>query len=344
MIPQRLKLKLISKLPGSLIVKLAGGTPLEVGGHTLAPMIQSLAKQAEGLPSITEFTPEQARAGMEAGFAALQSEIRTMRSTRELGIPTEDGDELECRILTPYDVADPSPMIVYYYQGGCVLGGIDLAEPFCSMLAAETGCRVLMVDYRRAPEHKFPTAAEDAIAALDFVMQNTAGLDVDPERVLVAGDSAGGGLAAVVCQTMKAQRKPMPCAQVLIYPWLQALADENESYREHENAYPLTKAAMQWFNELYLNTPEDADDIRVSPLLNEDLAGLPQALIYTAGFDPLRDEGEHYAKKLQAANVQTEYTCHHHLSHSFTAFGGVVPEAMKACLEIAGDIRRVVEN
>jgi acetyl esterase/lipase len=335
-------LKVMSRLPGFVLVKMGGGTPLVIGGRTLDPMLQMI--RAEGLkqPSMTTFTPEQAREGV-ATLANLQPSMRTMRTEKELAIPVPEGDELECRILTPYDVADPSPMILYFHQGGCVIGDIELCEPFCTILADVTGCRVLMVAYRKAPEHPFPTAAEDAIAAFEYVMENADGMNVDPERVLVAGDSAGGGLSAVICQAMKAGGKPMPFAQVLIYPWVEALAD-TESYREHEKGYPLDKAMMEWFGGHYLTKAEDAEDYRVSPLRNDDLSGLPRALVYTAGFDPLRDEGEAYAEKLKAAGVEVEYRCFDELSHSFTALGGVVPAAMKAVLVVAEDVKRVVAN
>lgn len=339
---QRIMLKVMSKLPGSVLVKMSGEPPLVVGGRTLDPMLQMIRAQGMKGPSMTTFTPEQAREGM-AALADLQPATRAMRSEKELSIPVPEGEELECRILTPHDVADPSPVILYFHQGGCVIGDIELCEPFCTILADVTGCRVLMVGYRKAPEYKFPTAAEDAIAAFDYVMANADGMNIDPERVLAAGDSAGAGLSAVICQSMKASGKPMPFAQVLIYPWVEALAD-TESYREHEHGYPLDKAMMEWFGGLYLTKPEDAEDYRVSPLRNDDLAGLPQALIYTVGFDPLRDEGEQYAEKLKAAGVKVQYRCFDELSHSFTALGGAVPAAMRAILAVAEDVKRIVAD
>lgn len=333
-------LKGLALLPEWLLVKMAGGEPLVVGGRTLDPMMQLIRSQGEKMPSMTTMTPEQAREGMTTGLADLQPAPRSMRSKRELTIPVVDG-EIDCRILTPHDVADPSPMILYFHQGGCVIGDIDSCEPFCTILADVTGCRVLMVGYRKAPEHPFPTAAEDAIAAFEFVMENADGLNVDPERVVVAGDSAGGGLSAVICQTMRDRGKAIPFAQVLIYPWVDAMAD-TESYKEHENGYPLDQATMEWFGGLYMTKPGDADDCRVSPLRNGDFSGLSRALIYTAGFDPLRDEGKLYADKLETAGVDVQYRCFDHLSHSFTALGGAVPAAMEACLMVANDIRRIV--
>jgi acetyl esterase len=301
-----------------------------------------LRSKGEKLPSMTTLSVEQAREGMTNGLAISQPRVQEMRSCNELTIPVGD-DEIECRILTPYEVGDPSPLILYFHQGGCVIGDIDSCEPFCSILAEITCSRVMMVGYRKGPEFPFPTAADDAIAAYEYVVENADGLNVDPRRIIVAGDSAGGGLSTVICQTMNERGGEMPYAQVLIYPWVDALAD-NRSYEEHEHGYPLDKATMDWFGGHYMSSPEDAEDYRVSPLRNDDLEGLPQTLIYTAGFDPLREEGREYADKLRAAEVSVEYTCFDSLSHSFTALGGVVPRAMEACLKIAVDLQRTLSE
>ena len=339
---QGMALRLIAKLPDSVLVKLSGGVPLEVGGRTLNPLLQFIRAQGVKLPSMTSMTPVEAREAMRVGLADLQPKPRVMASKEDLSIPVEGG-EIPCRMLTPKDAGNTSPIALYFHQGGCVIGDIDSCEPFCTLLADEAECRVLMVGYRKAPEFPFPTAAEDAIAAHRYAVAHAEALNIDPARIIVAGDSAGGGLSAVICQAMKSAGEPMPCAQVLIYPWVDALPN-TESYVEHEYGYPLDKATMGWFADLYLTKPEDADDFRVSPIRTEDLSGLPRALVYTVGFDPLRDEGKAYADKLRAAGVNVEYTCFDHLSHSFTALGGIVPAAMDACLKVAGDLRGVVRG
>jgi acetyl esterase len=339
---QRLLLILMGRLPGFVLRAMAGGKPFVVGGRTLDPFLQLIRVKGMKAPSITTLTPEQARKGMRVGLENLQPRLQEMRSRKDLKIPV-DGSEIDCRILTPYEVGDPSPMILYFHQGGCVIGDIDSCEPFCSILAEVTRSRVLIVGYRKAPEHKFPTAAEDAIAAYEYVMDNSEALNVAPGRVVVAGESAGGGLATVICQTMNDRGGPRPYAQVLIYPWVEALAD-NESYREHEHGFPLDKKTMEWFADLYLNSPDDAADHRVSPLRNKELKGMSRALIYTAGFDPLRYEGALYATKLRAADVIVEYTCFDGITHSFTAYGGVSKACMNACLRIAVDLQRTLSE
>ncbi|MFP6583051.1 MAG: alpha/beta hydrolase [Candidatus Hydrogenedentota bacterium] len=339
---QRILLTLISKLPGGLLVKISGGKPLTVAGRTLDPMLQFIRSQAMKQPPMSSFTPEQARVGMDTGLAATQPRPRQMETIEDVSIPGPGG-AIPCRLLTPHGAKEPSVLIMYFHQGGCVIGNKESCEPFCTILANETKARVLTVGYRLAPEHPFPAAAEDALAAYVEAVAHADEWSIDPKRIIVAGDSAGAGLSTVISQSMRGQEFPQPFAQVLIYPWVEALAD-TESYREHEFGYPLDKATMEWFGSHYLTNESDQEDFRVSPMRNPDLKKLPRTLVYTAGFDPLRDEGAQYAEAMKAAGVNVDYQCFDHLTHSFTALGGAVPAALEACEQIGEDLRAVLSE
>ncbi len=182
---------------------------------------------------------------------------------------------------------------------------------------------------------------DDAVASFDWVSENAAALGIDPTRLGVGGDSAGGWLSAVVCQTRKAEGKTQPKAQLLIYPATDLDAKEG-SMQSCAEIYPLTAEIMDWFMQQFLNSPEDAKDLKASPAHSEDLSGLAPALIMTAGFDVLRDQGEAYGNRLRDAGVPVTYRCYDSLSHAYTAFSGAVPAARQACEEIARDMARAL--
>jgi acetyl esterase/lipase len=227
--------------------------------------------------------------------------------------------------------------LLYFHQGGCVIGDLDWCEPFCRVLANGARCPVLSVDYRKGPEHRFPAAQDDAWAVYRWARQHAGEVGGDPTRVGVGGDSAGGGLAAVIAQRARAEGVAQPSCQLLIYPWLIAYA-ANDAYRDFGSCYPLSRADMEWFIAHYLNDERDRDDARISPGLAGDLRGLAPALVYTAGFDLLCDEGEDYARRLEAAGVPVVFRCFESLAHAFTGFAGVVPAAARALAQIARDV------
>jgi acetyl esterase/lipase len=233
--------------------------------------------------------------------------------------------------------------MLYFHQGGNVIGDLDTCEAFCSLIAERARCYVLSVDYRLAPEHKFPAAADDAIAAYRWAREHAKELGADPGRLAVGGDSAGGGLSAVVTHALKKAGEPQPLLQLLIYPWVTA-ASKFPSYETYGDAFPLNAAMMDWFANYYFNGEAERSDTRASPLREEDFGDLAPAQIITAGFDPLCDEGEAYAEKLRQGGTPVAFRCEEHLTHSFTSMMGTVPAARRALEQIADDVAKALES
>jgi acetyl esterase/lipase len=232
----------------------------------------------------------------------------------------------------------PRPGILYFHMGGWVVGDLETCDHFCSLLAETCGAHVLSLDYRLAPEHRFPAAMEDGFAAWEWLRTDSATLGIDAERLAVMGDSAGGCMTAVLCQEMRRRGHPQPRLQVPMYPTTD-LDWEGGSRESCAHVYPLTRDIMEWFRGHWLPTPAQARDVRASPLREPDLSGLAPALVVTAGFDILRDEGEAYARALEAAGVPTTHRCFDALPHAFTALAGLVPAAAAANAEIAELVR-----
>ena len=218
---------------------------------------------------------------------------------------------------------------MFFHGGGWIFGDLDTHEGLCLRLAHESGCRVISVGYRLAPEHKFPAGVEDCYAATMWVADNAERLRIDPRRIAVAGDSAGGNLAAVIGQMAKEKGGPHIALQVLIYPVLD-LITETPSRRAYAESYFLDKKTIDWTIETYCNPGVDPHDPRISPLRAADVSGLPPAHIHTAEFDPLLDEGKAYAERLKAAGVPVQYTCHLGMIHHFTGMADVIPYARTA--------------
>ncbi|MFC0562311.1 alpha/beta hydrolase [Halalkalibacter alkalisediminis] len=297
----------------------------------LDPQAKFLLEQmaAAGAPPMHELTPEEARAS--ANFTALAGAPEEVGKVENRTIPGPGG-EIPVRIYTP-EGQGPFGALVYYHGGGWVIGDLEGVDVPCRLLANRSNCVVVSVDYRLAPEHKFPAAIDDAYAASKWVVENASSIQVDAERVAVGGDSAGGNLAAVVSLMARDKNEFQVAFQMLIYP-VTHHSFETTSHSENAEGYLLTKDSMEWFWKHYLRTEEEGKNPYVSPLLAEDLSGLPPALVVTAGFDPLRDEGEAYAQRLKEAGVAVEATRYDDMIHGFFWMPGVLEQG-KQCIELA---------
>jgi acetyl esterase len=255
---------------------------------------------------------------------------------------TADGPvgAIPLRVYRPAGVPDATrlPAHVYFHGGGWVIGDIETHDVLCRQLTAEAGVAVVSVDYRLAPEHKFPASVDDAWAATRWVASHADELGVDARRLSVGGDSAGGNLAAVVALLARDAGAPAIALQVLVYP-VTDLGTETKSYADLADGYMLTRDSMRWFRAQYLAKEEDALDWRVSPIRATLLAGLPPALVITAGFDPLRDEGEAYARRLREAGVRTVLRRHPGYVHGFIHALALGPAPREAIAEMGGALR-----
>ena len=245
--------------------------------------------------------------------------------------------ELPVRVYTP-EGPGPFPALVWFHGGGWVLGDLEGADPTCCLLANAGGCVVISVDYRLAPEAKYPAAADDCFRATAWVAENAGTLGVDAARIAVGGDSAGGNLAAVVCQMARERGGPALIHQLLVYP----VTDRDfttVSYRDNADGYLLTRSSMEWFWDHYLNDPGEAANAYAAPLRAMDLAGLPSATVITAEFDPLRDEGEAYATKLRSAGVETTCTRYDGMIHGFFTMANALEDGRRAVAEAGKNLR-----
>ena len=337
---QRLVVRLLLSLPAPILRLMSGGGVVYRGGRTLDPRLQFLAAQAQGAPSITTLTPDEARRGETLGLAPLQGDLEPHVRWEALSVPGAEG-EIPARLYRPEPQDGAAPLIVWAHMGGGVIGTLDTGHAFASILARIARTAVLSLDYRLAPEHRFPAGLDDVLAAYRWGRDNASRFGA--AGAAIGGDSMGGNFAAIICQDLKATGEPQPAFQLLIYPCTD-VASETPSMTTYADAFPLDRAMMDWFMGQYLAPASDPTFPRLSPIRAADLSGLAPAIIATAGFDPLTDQGEAYAKALRAAGVPVSYRCYESLSHAFTAFTGVIPAADAACREIAGLVRDTLEK
>lgn len=333
----------LSALPPRAQVRLSGRPAVRVGGQLLDPEIQMTLGLLErrGDPTVETLSPEEGRRVTRRQAEVFAGPLTPVRDVCDLTLPGPGG-ALPARHYVPDEPgAGPHPLLVFLHGGGFVIGDLETHDATCRLLARHAGVHVLAVDYRLAPEHPFPAAVEDAVAAVRWALEHASELGADPSRVAAGGDSAGGNLAAVACLELAREDGPRPAAQLLLYPTVEA-GRTGGSIDSFAEGFFLTKAQMQWFTAQYVPEGTDHADPRLSPLKAPDLSGLPPALVLTAGFDPLRDEGEDYAHALRAAGVPVLLRRFPGLIHGFGNMTSVSRTSRDALVEIAGATRAVL--
>jgi len=295
-----------------------------------------------GRPPYHQLSPKEARQMFRDTRPASTPPAPQIGGVRDLVTDGAVGS-IPLRVYRPAGVSDSQrlPALVFFHGGGWVIGDLETHDVQCRQLTAEAGITVVAVDYRLAPEHKFPAAVDDAWAATRWVVAHAGELGVDPGKLAVGGDSAGGNLAAVVALMAREAGGPAIGLQVLVYP-VTDVGAESKSYRDFADGYMLTRDGMRWFTNHYLKAPGEAQDWRVSPLRAASLAGLPPALVITAGFDPLRDEGAAYAARLSDAGVRVDYINYGGMIHGFIGMGRLIDTGNRATSHVAASLREAL--
>lgn len=293
---------------------------------------------AAGGKPFNAMTPAEAREGIKLLVQVFGGQPEQMAKIEDRRVPGPAG-EIPVRVYTPAGAA-PMGGLVYFHGGGWVIGDIESHDEVCRALAKGAGCIVVSVDYRLAPEHKFPAAPEDCFAATKWVAQNAAALGIDANRIAVGGDSAGGNLAAVVAQMARDRGGPKIAFQLLIYPatdW----SKESASQREFtQDGYILSRGDMVWFYDHYMNSPAEKTNPYFSPACAKSLAGLPPAFVITAAIDPLRDEGEAYGEALRKAGVPTTVKRYPGVCHGFVMMGAKLDAGKQAIADCCAELKK----
>jgi acetyl esterase len=295
---------------------------------------QAELAKAQPAPPLDAIPPEMVRAGYRLQRQAQNLNAPKDVEARDLKVAGAAG-EIPARLYTPPGAANPSGLLVYFHGGGFVIGDLETHDGHCRRLAAGSGCRVLAVDYRLAPEHPFPEGHDDALAATKWAFDHAAELGVHPARIAVGGDSAGGNLAASIALDLVADPKRRLAFQLLLYPGI--WPDEETQSRKDLDGPVLTRAALDWFEKLLAAVGHPHSNRAM--LGSRDLAGTPPALVVTAGFDPLQDEGRDYAERLEAAGVKATLVHYPTLVHDFYIMGDVSPAVPKAAAETAAALK-----
>jgi len=300
----------------------------------LDPQAKILLDAMPPMPDLSTLDLATARAGMEQGTFA--GEAEAVEKVEERAIPGPAG-EIRMRVYTPRG-SGPFPGLVFFHGGGFVLCSLDSHDGQCRSLANAGGCVVVSVDYRLAPEHRYPAAPEDCYAATQWVAKNGSELGIDTGRLAVGGDSAGGNLAAVTALMARDRGGPALRYQLLVYP-VTDFAFDTPSYGENAEGYFLSRDMMRWFWEQYLPDPARGGEAYASPLRASDLSGLPPGLCITAEYDPLRDEGERYAARAREAGVDLQTSRYDGMFHGFLAMAAQLNAAREAIAESGAALR-----
>jgi acetyl esterase len=307
------------------------------------PIILSLFEQMPKLADLKvwQLTPDKAREEFKNLCLMSNQNAAPIGKIENIEASGPEGP-IPLRVYTPVAAGGSNlPAIVYFHGGGFVLGDLDCYDAICRGLAESSGCKVISVDYRLAPEHPFPAAVEDSIAATKWVEDKASDLGVDPNRIAVAGDSAGGNLAAVVTQLSKGRGGAHIAYQLLLYPITSLHADLPSNFAFGGNV--MTQPPVNWFYSQYVPSDVEPSDPRLSPLRSNDLSGLPPAYIVTAGFDPLRDEGVAYVDALKGAGVKVRHIDYPTMIHGFLSMQSLIPLASEALAAAGNAVKEGLE-
>ncbi|MGK5093295.1 alpha/beta hydrolase [Deltaproteobacteria bacterium TL4] len=325
-----------TQIPVGWFSLLSGETDVQEG-RILHPQFQMLIRLNELFPSLEKATVVNARQFLKILGTLFSRNNRKMRFVKNLSIPGVV-QPIPLRVYIPKTLVKPAPVLIYFHGGGWTVGDLDTHDGLCRLFAEEGRFVVVAVDYRLAPEHKFPAALEDAYTAYLWIRRNVSQLEGHPSKIAVGGDSVGANLATLVCYRAKLDNLPLPCYQMLLYP-VTDLRVRTRSYDVFKEGFFLTRSMMKWFIENYLNDPTEASNPQASPLLIKNLKGFPPTLLTTAGFDPLHDEGAIYAERLRAADVPVTYKSYDGFPHAYLNFIDIVPAVNDALLETVKDLR-----
>jgi acetyl esterase len=300
------------------------------------PQIQTLLDKGTGVPATHTLTVAAARTQYEA-------RISLMAPAAPVGNVTErtvegPGGSMVLRVYTPRSLG-PYPILVFFHGSGFVLCSLNTHDGMCRNLSAGADCLVVSVDYRLAPEHKFPAAVDDCVFATRWVADHATELNGDAPHLVIAGDSAGGNIAAATALRLRDEGGPPLCGQLLLYPVTDYHTPGTPSYAANAEGYGLTRDTMRWFWDHYLTDPSESSNPYAAPLRARDLSGLPPALVITAEYDPLRDEGERYAERLREAGVRTALLRYDGMNHGFLFWVGLVDKAGDAMAEACAWLR-----
>jgi len=336
-------LRLMPRIPDSLKKLLLGGKTITIDGNTLDTTLQLMlalqkSSRVNGFVASSDVGVARAQLRKLASMMPAASAV----GVRDLTVTGAAGP-LRARHYTPVDSLGAEglrPLLVFFHGGGFVLGDLETHDALCQLICRDAEVHVLSIDYRLAPEHKAPAAVEDAYAAYLWAVDHVGELGADPARIAVGGDSAGGNLAAVASQLARHDGAPLPALQLLIYPVTNYFNGDTRSKTLFADGFFLTKKDMDWCDAHYLGGAAlDASDPRISPLLADDLSGLPPALVLTGGFDPLRDEGAQYAEALAAAGVPVDHRQFRSLVHGFANFFPLGGGSASATAELVSALR-----
>jgi acetyl esterase len=314
------------------------GHRVRLGSRTMDPKAQIVGEFVKSIRVPGYFPPlPELRQQLRTMVTLMDEPAPALARVEDVRLPGPAG-EIPARVYAPRTGGAPLPAVAYFHGGGWVQGDLETHHGLCARLARHADVLVVGVDYRLAPEHKFPAAIEDCLAAYRWVRSRGRDIGADTARVAVAGDSAGGNLSAVVSQLAAAGGTPVPTCQALIYPAVD-FSFETASHREFADGYVIPRDRVVWYSEQYLRDEADKSDVRASPLRARSVAGQPPTMIVTAGFDPLRDEGEAYAEKLGQAGVDVVYREYPGEIHAFVSLTKAIPQGLAATLDVAAYLR-----